>query len=258
MNSNTEKTHDVQPKRVIGIMGKSKSGKDTVGEMLIAHDPRGGLVAFADKLKMAVADLFGATHEQLYTEEGKKSKTSFPLLKCPACQSIKCEVASPGRDGQTQCLSCNALGETKSFSTFWEWREICQFAGTEFGRAVDANVWVRHAFKAITRLMTPMGLGSTDGSVPSTITPGCFFVAITDCRFKSEMTAIKAAGGEVWRVRRPEYDNRQTGLAKHQSETEMDTIPDTEFDAVIMNDATLEVLRARVVEQYESFRMRHE
>jgi hypothetical protein len=84
------------------------------------------------------------------------------------------------------------------------------------------------------------------------------FVAITDCRFISEMAAIKKAGGEIWRIRRPETDRKAAGLAGHQSETEMDKIPDSEFHRVINNDASLEVLRGKTIEGLKEFVRSHE
>ncbi len=234
--------------RLIGIMGKSKSGKDTVGQMLIEADPRGATLAFADKLKAMIMDLFGATYEDLYTEEGKCKKTPFPLLKCPACAGIRCERVAPT---QVVCHTCTAVGEPQAFSTFWEWREVAQFAGTEFGRFVDENVWVRHALVRAEDMLNGNVKGMTSDSKPT------LFVAITDCRFKSEMAAIKKYGGEVWRIRRPATDNRSTGLKKHQSEVEMDSIPDSEFNRVIVNDATLEVLRQKAVEGLKEFLQRN-
>jgi hypothetical protein len=233
--------------RLIGIMGKSKSGKDTVGQMLVEADPRGATLAFADKLKEVIMDLYGATHDDLYTEEGKAKKTNFPLLKCPACSGIRCERVAPT---QVVCHTCTAVGEPQAFSTFWEWREIAQFAGTEFGRFVDENVWVRKALERAEALFSRNAKGMTSDSAPP------LFIAITDCRFKSEMAAIKKHGGEVWRIRRPATDNRATGLKKHQSEVEMDTIPDSEFNRVIVNDATLEVLRQKAVEGLKEYLQR--
>jgi hypothetical protein len=237
--------------RLIGLMGKSKSGKDTVGQMLVEADPRGATLAFADKLKEVIMDLYGATHDDLYTEEGKCKKTPYPLLKCPACSGIRCERVAPT---QIVCHTCTAVGEPQAFSTFWEWREIAQFAGTEFGRFVDENVWVRHALTRAEFLLgeSALKLVERDGVA---VQPR-LFVAITDCRFKSEMAAIKKHGGEVWRIRRPATDNRATGLKKHQSETEMDTIPDSEFNRVIVNDATLEVLRQKAVEGLKEYLQR--
>jgi hypothetical protein len=70
------------------------------------------------------------------------------------------------------------------------------------------------------------------------------------------MDAIKKAGGEIWRIRRPETDRSAQGLAGHASETEMDTIPDSEFHRVIVNDATLDVLRQKAVEGLKEYLQR--
>jgi hypothetical protein len=224
--------------RLIGVMGRSRSGKDTVGQMLVEHNPKGATLAFADKLKETIMDLFGATYDDLYTDEGKAKKTKFPLLKCPACGSIQCELVA---ESQALCRKCTAIGDPKGFETFWEWREIAQFSGTEFGRFVDQNVWVRHALvRANVMLKQHTKL----------------FVVITDCRFKSEMNAIKEAGGEIWRIRRPSTDKSAVGLSGHKSEAEMDTIPDSEFHRVIHNDASLDVLRQKAVEGLKEFLQR--
>ncbi len=223
--------------RLIGLMGKSKSGKDTVGKFLVEHDQQGATIAFADKLKEVCMDLFGFTHEDVYTEEGKAKPTDLPVLKCPACQSITCQKVSPF---QAECTTCKALGEVKAFQTFWTPRMVLQFIGTEGVRRVDENAWVKHAIKRADSMLASKK-----------------FIAITDCRFKSEMKAIKEAGGEIWRIRRPETDRNAAGLAGHQSETEMDTIPDSEFHYVINNDASLDVLKGKSIEALNQFLREH-
>lgn len=235
--------------RLIGLMGKSKSGKDTVGQMLVEHDPRGGTLAFADKLKETVMDLFGATRDDVYTEAGKDKDTGFPCFKCPACGSINATLEAPT---QVVCKGCTAVGEPAAFKSTWTWRMVLQHVGTEGCRRVSDQVWVNHALeRAQNALAFP-----PEGKKASAHNK--LFVAITDCRFKSEMAAIKKAGGEVWRIRRPETDRKAQGLAKHASETEMDTIPDSEFHRVINNDATLEVLRAKAIEGLNEFLRSHE
>lgn len=234
--------------RLIGLMGKSKSGKDTVGQMLVEHDPRGATLAFADKLKETVMDLFGATHDDVYTEEGKDKDTGFPCFKCPACGSINANLEAPS---QVVCKGCTAVGEPAAFKSTWTWRMVLQHIGTEGCRRVSDQVWVNHALQRAKDLLSEDTLRKA-GQKPS------LFVAITDCRFKSEMTAIKKADGEVWRIRRPETDRKAQGLAKHASETEMDTIPDSAFDRVINNDATLDVLRAKAIEGLNEFLRSHE
>lgn len=237
--------------RLIGLMGKSKSGKDTVGQMLVEHDKRGATLAFADKLKEVCMDLFGLTHDDVYTEEGKSKVTDLPLFKCPACQSINCMLVATT---QVLCNDCTAVGAPEAFASFWTNRMILQHVGTEGIRRVDKSAWVKHAIKRADHLLTAShGGGSTDGTTPTTSTPPKLFIAVTDCRFKSEMAAIQKAGGEVWRIRRPVTDRTGQGLAGHASETEMDTIPDSAFDLVINNDSSLDNLRARSVEGLKRF-----
>jgi hypothetical protein len=241
--------------RLIGLMGKSKSGKDTVGQMLVDYEKNSMTLAFADKLKAVCMDLFGFSHDDVYTEEGKARATALPCYKCPACSSIDAYLAAPT---QVVCRTCTAVGEPKAFASFWTHRMVLQYVGTEGIRRVDPDAWVKHAIRRSEYwLTTSHGSGSSEPGTPTITTPPKLFVAITDCRFKSEMAAIHRAGGAVWRIRRPETDRSAQGLAGHQSETEMDTIPDSMFDYVINNDATLDVLRGKAVEGLKMFLATH-
>lgn len=95
-------------------------------------------------------------------------------------------------------------------------RRVLQTFGTEFGRAVDINLWtditIRDAFSSL--LHHPMAV-------------------ITDGRFRSEILAVKRAGGKVIKVVNPEQSSVPFG---HASETELDTIPLDWFDVVVLND----------------------
>jgi len=219
--------------RLIALMGKSKSGKDTVGQMLLDADPRGVTIAFADKLKEVCMDLFDLSHDDVYTEEGKNRVTDFPCYKCPACGSIDATLEAPT---QVVCKGCTAVGAPSAFASFWTVRMILQHVGTEGCRRVCDTVWVRQAIKRIKAQYADKP-----------------FVAITDCRFKSEADMVWKTEGEVWRIRRPETDHKAQGLAKHSSETQMDTIPDTLFQLTLNNDSTLENLRHKVVGGLERF-----
>lgn len=233
--------------RLIGLLGKSLCGKTTVGQMLIEHDPRGATLAFSDKLKEVAMDLFGFTHDDVYTEEGKARKTDMVCYKCPACGSINADKLSAN---QVVCRDCTAIGEPQAFASFWTPRMVLQHLGTEGARRVDPNVWAKHAIRRASAMfnapLRDVGAGGLENSSK-------LFVVINDCRFKSEMAAIKGAGGAVWRLRRPETDRRGQGLAGHASETEMDTIPDSEFDYNINNDSDLNVLRGYAVEGLKRF-----
>lgn len=238
-------------KNVIALMGKSKSGKDTAGAMLTAHDPRGATIAFADKLKEVCMDLFGLSLKDVYTDagkaqplDGKAHALRLPCWTCMACGSLDCAKVAAS---QIVCHACTMVGEPQAFQAFWTPRTILQYLGTEGVRFIDENVWVRHALAKAKMLLNDFTPGELQGF--KTV-PARSFVAITDCRFRSEAEAIWKAGGQVWRIRRPATDRAAQGIAGHASETEMDTIPDSQFQWVITNDGTLDNFRTKVIEGY--------
>lgn len=226
---------------IIALLGKSKSGKDTAGQMLLDFQSRGVRVAFADKLKQICGEMFGLSDAQMNTEEGKAAPTELRCMMCPLCHGINCEEVKLEREWKVACLNpkCNAVGEKESFRGFWSPRMILQYVGTEGMRRIDPNVWVNYALRKAKEHLDGHGVGATNDYKPS-------FVVITDCRFRSEMAGVVAAGGEVWRIRRPETDKTSSGLTQHASEVEMDTIPDGEFNRVIVNDGGLSDLRTKM------------
>jgi len=229
---------------IIALMGKSKAGKDTSGQMLAAMG-NGATMAFADKLKAICGEMFGLTKEQLYDEKLKEQPTTFDCLLCPDCKKPEVELLTLDRVQHAKCNVCGIIGSISVFKGKWTPRTILQFIGTEGFRRVDSGVWVRYA------LNRSKGLLLEEFAEPSQGPP---FVVITDCRFKSEMEAIHAAGGEVWRIRRPETDGGKAGIKGHASEEEQDSIPDSACQAVIANDSTLDVLRGRLTAELARFK----
>lgn len=230
---------------IITIFGKSRSGKNTVGDMVAASCKGTVQMAFADKLKQICGELFNLTHEDMNTEEGKTKPTKFVCPTCPVCKSIDTEVMSPtvafssfydqpvvNHKGpkQVACKACGAIGALDSFTGFWTPRMILQHVGTEGIRRVDQMAWARNTMQM----------------AQANIAAGANLVIVTDGRFRSELTALREVGGVAWRVRRPETDDRSTGIAKHASETEIDGIPDDDFDDVIMNIGSLDDLSHNV------------
>lgn len=102
-------------------------------------------------------------------------------------------------------------------------RHLCQTLGTEFGRQcvhpeIWVSIWRRHAQNNLAR-----GID----------------VVVDDMRFPNEAAAVKALGGELWRVERSSVV-RQTD---HASEGSLDSLT---FDRRIVNDGSLLDLYARV------------
>ncbi len=100
---------------------------------------------------------------------------------------------------------------------FPEVRQLMQRLGTEAGREVlGENVWVDATMAKV---------------------DGC--TVFTDVRFPNEYDAIKAAGGEVWRIARP----GTSAVNMHPSETALDAHT---FDLTIHNDKGVLELDRRV------------
>jgi len=150
--------------RLIGMTGRKRSGKDTVGAYL-RMEHGFAQESFAKPLKEAVRYIYGWGHEHL---DG----------------SLK-EVVDP----------------------YWQTtpRAVLQFLGTEIGRQLDPNIWVKSLQRRLESYYTGAG--------------GPFSFVITDVRFPNEAEVVKALGGEIWRITRPALGER-TDL--HASETGMD------------------------------------
>jgi hypothetical protein len=81
-------------------------------------------------------------------------------------------------------------------------RHALQQLGTEWGRACHPNIWIDYAIRQAE-------------------TSDAFITLITDCRFVNEAKAIRAAGGEVWRIVRPAATLAAIAGGDHASEREM-------------------------------------
>jgi hypothetical protein len=111
-------------------------------------------------------------------------------------------------------------------------REMLRTLGTEWGRAmVNPDLWVSLTMSRIGRLSE---------------TTSCRSFAICGTRFRNEVVAVRAAGGEVWWIDRP-----GTVRGEHVSDN---SIGPDDCDAVIVNDGTLDTLRDRVLAAWQDFR----
>lgn len=98
-------------------------------------------------------------------------------------------------------------------------RQLAQTLGTEWGRyLVDKDIWVKVLMNAPER--------------PN-------LLVIDDVRFENEYEAIKADGGQVWRITRPGVEI----ATAHISEGALDGF---EFDEEIINDGSYDDLEAKV------------
>lgn len=175
-----------KPLRLIGLTGLAGTGKDTVRRMLEDDHEFAGL-AFADPLRQMIGALLsenGFSTQWMYDREFKER----PI------------------DG---------LGLS--------YRELAQTLGTEWGRKLHPDIWVRIAGQAIASLSSR----------------GEHQFVISDVRFPNEAAWIKEAGGEIWVIKRPDAP----AVRDHDSERLVQTIA---ADRAIDNSGTVEDLWCQV------------
>lgn len=97
-----------------------------------------------------------------------------------------------------------ALKEERIPGFDFSWRQAAQALGTEWGRALDPNIWVKITRAKIERARDIRA-------------PGACRIILTDCRFENEAVMIRELGGEIWHLhgRRAELG----AAAAHSSES---------------------------------------
>lgn len=166
---------------LIGLTGLAGSGKDTVREMLEQdHDFDG--IAFADPIR----DMLGALLDSMEVSR----------------------AWMVARDLKEQDIP--QLGVS--------YRKMAQALGTEWGRALNSNMWLDIAAAKI-------GVCGQYGN------PG---VVISDVRFANEADWIKSQGGVIWKILRPGVEP----VREHVSE-QLTELP---YDYVIDNHGTIDNL----------------
>lgn len=224
---------------IIALLGRAKSGKDTAGRMLLDMGP-GTTRAFAHQLKSIIGEMFEIPEFNLYDEVGKEEPLSqFPAFMCPTCMSIEVEPYENDGRKYAACKMCKAAGERNVFESAWTGRKIAQYIGTECFRRIWPKVWTNYTLKEAEGVLTTYQ-----------------FVVITDCRFPNEVTEVKAAGGEVWRIKRKVADEGSVGTKGHASEAAQDGIPDSACTAIIDNNGTLMQLRNNLTAEFDRFMAR--
>jgi len=113
-------------------------------------------------------------------------------------------------------------------------RKFLQFVGTEWGRSIDKNVWIKRVMKKV---------------------PEDENAFISDLRFDNEFQALKDNDWIcVKLVRNVENEVRKgTGSVSHISENSLDNIQNENWDYIIENNGTLKEFYEKLEEIVQDF-----
>jgi len=235
------------------IVGQAGSGKDAVADCFV--ESGAVKVALADPMKRFAKNVFKFSDKQLWGP----SELRNAVIPESASEIFWEEVAWAFETHKNEWLDdifggdatfrANAGGinnyahghlqgwfETLPRNNF-SVRTALQTLGTEFGRALDKNIWVDYTLNIARKLLGgDYDYDRTLGLLPKTGHIN-HLVVISDGRFRNEILAVKAIGGKAIRVVRPDEENQsQVGIASHASEQEQKGILNHWFDYKIVNN----------------------
>ncbi len=189
--------------RLIGLNGFKGAGKDTVYELIAQEAENVVRRAFADKLKVVAGRSLG------YEGEDVEIITAMNLMK---------------NQGYVDSVISSGVG------THLSGRRYLQLFGQRAREVFGHSFWVDQV------LPRPPVDGyevELDGFFPDADVG-----VITDVRYPSEAERVRALGGEVWLVERPDVISDG-----HDSER---PLKDSLIDGVLINDGSVEDLREHV------------
>lgn len=207
---------------ILGISGNAGAGKDTVADYIV-DSVNAEKVALADPMKRICMDVYGFTEHQLWGPSSARSEIDKRYPREHTWEGDKCLC----------CLATKGTTETCYLTP----RFALQRLGSEWGRDCYTDTWVEKTVSIALQLLdlrNEFSYHRTRGLVREYGTT-LDYVPIPDVRFRNEMKAIRAAGGQVWRIRTEAAKAGTEAWRSHGSESEQQTIPDSEFDRVIIN-----------------------
>lgn len=194
---------------LIGISGRSGSGKDTFGNLLRAKLGHTAVIGkFANLLKK-ISELM------LDVRPGSFEKEDFKKIQLP--KQLQQTHSLQTRDENTKPMWTDSI-------TSHDYRWFLQTLGTEVGRHIHPDFWIWAFFNSCNPDKT---------------------IIITDVRFKNEAEEIKKRGGIMIRIENPKQP-KQLYLysTPHPSETDLD---DYKFDVVIQNTGSIAELSNKAI-----------
>ena len=214
--------------KIVGILGRKGSGKDTIAEAL--KDLGFVQESFAKPVYEEVAAAFGVTVELLSRRETKETPMSeLDLGKCKDATFVAAAYVALYKEfGPNASISLPLPSDVLGLKGIYlSPRKALQLWGTEYRRQQDNHYWVKKLHDRIEA-------------------SGAKLVVISDVREPMEAAWVKRQdNGLVLKVIRPGNPYEGGELANHSSETLVDAIA---FDLDVYNEDTVTQLQEDAVE----------
>lgn len=192
--------------KLLALSGNASCGKDTASNYIV--NKYGFIkIAFADKIKRILLDLYDLPYENLWGES--KNRIIYdPRYKIPDSNEY-----------------LNARIGAQTFG--------------DCGRSLYIDTWSNFVFIQIEKLQKSYFYDYEDkrGIFKNYINPGKKNIVISDCRYLNEMNKIKEMGGKLIRIKKTVVPLKGNA-GMHSSETNQVKIMDNFFDYIIKNDGT--------------------
>ena len=218
--------------KIIMLGYKSLVGKDTFYELVKSHGYV--RVAFADKLKQVVSDLFNFTDDQMHGHLKDVEDLRYPnsvdsthLLPITTGEPIKVSGEFTPLERETGDLVINP-----DYRKFLTPRRVLQVVGQQL-RTVFADIWAAYIFNS---------------QIPELIKAGNRRIVVTDFRFKNEArvalewaklaSETQSNPVKLYLVRIVRDDVTAKSGSQDISENELNDFP--LWDATLLNNGTLE------------------
>ena len=212
--------------KVVGLVGRKRSGKDTVADVF---EKLGWYrTSFAKALYKEVSEAFDVSVEDLQKHETKE----VPWVWLEACKDVEFATLAKALARVSFLDKLDHTGiKTENLRQFWlSPRRILQWWGTEYRRKDDTFYWVRKLSEELAARKPK-------------------HVIISDIREPHEAAYVKRSDGYLIGVIRPELVDDAT--SSHSSEKNLEHIG---VDGKLFNASSIEHLRADVEVMIQSLK----
>lgn len=174
---------------IIGLCGHINAGKDSVGQILVAH---AGFrqMSFAGPLKAEASEAFQVEPAVFVRREQKEQPMQELALERCSDQAFVAMALLHLVEREPGVPRAQQLARPRSP------RQIMQLWGTEYRRAQKPNYWARRVCSHISYLHDALRESR--------------FV-VTDVRFPNEAESLRNMGGKIWQIKRPGADQGTAG-----------------------------------------------